>query len=336
MAEAGIPTSFIWRRIHSLLGLFLVLFIIEHLLTNSQAALLIGDDGGGFIRMVNLIHSLPYLPAIEIGMLGMPIVLHAVWGIKVLLTAEPNSGKTDGSTPALGEYPRNKGYTWQRLTSWFLLIAIAVHVYEMRFEHYPVAAHKDGQHHYIVRLSMDSGLYTVADRLDVELFDKAKVEAERLALAPKDRSVRSGVAAAVSTDSWLEPVVGESYSPERAEELRQRAHQHEQREWVHALEKLSLEDGQVNAVAADMGTAVLLTVRDTFKSPLMMLLYSIFVLAATFHAFNGLWTFVITWGIAMTERSQVLMRRLCVGLIFGVTGLGWAAIWGTYWINLRY
>ena len=68
-----LPRAFIWRRLHSLAGLWLVIYIIDHLLINSQAALLLGNDGRGFIHSVNAIHNLPYLSVIEILVLGVPI-----------------------------------------------------------------------------------------------------------------------------------------------------------------------------------------------------------------------------------------------------------------------
>ena len=83
-------------------------------------------------------------------------------------------------------------------------------------------------------------------------------------------------------------------------------------------------------MAPSFGIAELLMVRDTFKSPLMILLYTGLVLAACFHGFNGLWTFMISWGITLTARSQRLMRTLATGLMVLVTFLGLAAIWGTY------
>ena len=108
MATYTLPRAFVWRRVHSLMGLWLALFLTEHLLTNSQAALLLGDNGGGFVRMVNLIHDLPYLPAIELFLIGTPILIHAVWGIKYLFTSKSNAKGSDGSKPALKEYKRNK------------------------------------------------------------------------------------------------------------------------------------------------------------------------------------------------------------------------------------
>ena len=83
-----IPNAFIWRRAHSLTGLWLVLFLIEHLFINSQAALWIGDEGAGFVRAVNALRDLPYLHVIEIFLLGVPFVIHGVWGVQYLMTAK--------------------------------------------------------------------------------------------------------------------------------------------------------------------------------------------------------------------------------------------------------
>jgi len=60
----SVPNEFLRRRLHSLAGLFFVLFLFEHIFTNSKAALFLGDDGAGFITMVNFFHSLPFLPLI--------------------------------------------------------------------------------------------------------------------------------------------------------------------------------------------------------------------------------------------------------------------------------
>ena len=97
------PGNFIWRRLHSLTGLFFALFLIQHLLVNSQAALFLGDDGEGFVQGVNSIHNLPYLPIIEVFLLGVPILIHMVWGIFALQTSQSNSFHTHGETPDLSE-----------------------------------------------------------------------------------------------------------------------------------------------------------------------------------------------------------------------------------------
>lgn len=318
----SLPNAFFWRRLHSLTGVFLVLFICEHLLTNSQAALLFGQDGNGFVRMVNLIHSLPYLPAIEIFLLAVPILVHGIWGVRYLFTSEANSASSEGNRPSL-HYPLNRAYTWQRITSWLLLLGIAGHVVQMRFVKYPSESHYQGGHQYMVRLSLDEGLYTVADRLGVTLFDEVAVAAfiqgseEQMEGAPfssQGESRTLDLALANRLVSQQEASQREGYG--------------------EALQAWPLGEQQVVAVAEDAGTAMLLTIRDTMKSPLMASLYSIFVLGACFHAFNGLWTASITWGIAVTEVSQRKLRTLVTAAMVAVAALGLAAIWGTYWINL--
>lgn len=264
-AAPPIPKAFIWRRFHSLTGLWLVLFLIEHLVTNSQAALYIGDDGSGFIKAVNFLKELPYLQVIEITLIGIPLLVHGWWGIKYLHTAQYNSLSSDGTTPSL-QYPRNRAYTWQRITSWILLVGIIAHVVQMRFVEYPTTSQIDNQNYYSIHLTEDTGLSSLAERLNVELVSN---------------------------------------------------------------------QGQVTAQSTQFGTAVLLMVRETFKSPLMIFLYTIFVLAASFHAFNGLWTFMISWGITQTAASQRLMRKFAVTLMVIICFLGLAAIWATYWINLK-
>lgn len=308
-ASFSIPTAFIWRRLHSLTGLFLTLYLFEHLLVNSQAALWIGDDGSGFVRAVNSIQELPYLKLIEIFLLGVPILIHMWWGIIYLYTSAPNSWHTDGSTPSLPDYPRNHAYTWQRVTSWILLFAIIAHVVHMRFIEYPSSASIGPHKNYMVRLDKDSGLETLAARLGFQLLDRDQVAAMKEQMGKEAEKIPSN------------PV---------GEQLRE-----QQRKWLKAVAKRPLKSDQVVAVTNSFGVAELLMVRETFKMPLMLALYTIFVLSACFHGFNGLWTFMISWGVTLTETSQKLMRMLSTALMGLVAFMGLAAIWGTYWINLK-
>lgn len=274
-ATAALPRAFIWRRLHSLTGLWLVLFLIEHLLTNSQAALWLGENGGGFVRMVNALHNLPYLQAIEIFLLGVPFLVHMVWGVQYLFTSKFNSHRTDGSKPALPQYARNRAYTWQRITSWILLIAIIGHVVKFRFLEYPGTVQEGNKTAYFVRVDRDPELYPLAERLGVSLYDGNTIEKK------------------------IE--ISKPLSPE-----------------------------QIIAVAPDFGTASLLAVRNTFKNPIYVGLYTIFVLAACFHAFNGFWTFLITWGVILRMSAQRAMGRVAIALMILLACLGLISIWGTY------
>lgn len=302
-----IPSAFVWRRVHSLAGLWLVIYLTQHLLVNSQAALLFGQDGLGFIQSVNSIHELPYLPVIEFLVLGIPIAIHGLLGIKYLFTGKMNSFGYDGRHPYLPEYGRNRAYTWQRITSWILIVAIIAHVAHMRFIEYPISTKKGSERLFMVKLDEDSGIHTLSARLNVELYDRSEIEALKKAL-PKESPEQNSVAAQTA---------------------------HQQRAFVQALESKPLKSDQLMAVAKDFGTAELLMVRETFKMPLMMVLYSIFVIVACFHAFNGLWTFMIKWGVTLTQRSQRLMLKLSTFLMILVAFFGLVAAFGTYWINLR-
>lgn len=258
--------AFAWRRIHSLMGVWLVIFLIEHLIVNSQAALWIGDDGIGFVRLVNILEAIPFLPIFEIILLGIPILLHGYWGIKRALEAKSNSFKSGGNQPQL-KYGRSKAFTWQRLTSWVLLIGIVGHVVQMRFVQMPEKIDDGFQAKYMVEVTDDPGLQSVAERVGVKLLYK--------------------------------------------------------------------NNTSIQVVAKTPGKAMLMMMRNTFKSPLMCVLYTVFVLSASFHAFNGIWTAMITWGVMLSARSQKRMLPISWLGVFLLAFLGIASIWGSYWLNLR-
>lgn len=248
------------------MGFWLVIYITQHLIINSQATLWLGADGIGFIRCVNLLESLPYLQVIETMLIGFPLLFHTVWGIQRALQPKYNSGKSNYTTSSL-PFGRNKAFTWQRLSSWILLVGILGHVVQMRFLNYPEEIKQENHTFYQVEITQDPGLITLAERLDVTL--------------------------------------------------------------------CNLDKTHMIATAPSPGAAMLLMVRDTFKSPLMMVLYTIFVLAAAFHACNGLWTFLITWGLILSYRAQKSLIPFSVLGTALLAFLGLTAIWGSYLINLR-
>lgn len=256
-AAAAIPKAFIWRRLHSLMGLWLVLFLIEHLLTNSQAALWLGDNGRGFVDMVNALHNLPYLEVIELTLIGVPFLIHMIWGVSILFTGRSNSGSTDGSAPHI-PLPRNRAYTWQRITSWILLICIIGHVAKFRFLEYPEKVHVEDQTVYLAKVSMDDGLYTLADRLDVKLYDCAQIAAEREAINSKKAEHALAEAAQTVKGEKIDPITGpvaQDYNHQKAVLLSSAQKYQEKIRLVSALEKEKLSSGQVVAMAKDFGTA---------------------------------------------------------------------------------
>jgi len=310
-----LPLPFIFRRLHSLVGIGLAVYLFEHLLVNSQAALFFEDSGHGFISAVNKIHEMAYLKVAEILLIALPFLVHGIWGVLYLWTGKLNAHHYKGVRPELPQYKRNRAYSWQRITSWILLVGIIAHVVHMRFVEYPIKVLMGEHRLYMVRLNFDPGLPSVAEKLDSELYDrtqiqekKQKFEAEEIKL---DRAKKES-----THDFQLLNRMGEG------------------REWVDSAEKRPLNAKQVLVVAPSAGAAFFLIVRETFKSPLMVILYSILVITAAYHGFNGLWTFMVTWGVTLTRRSQKIMKGITTLLMYTVMCLGLISAWGTYWTIL--
>lgn len=309
------------------MGLWLVLFLIEHLLVNSQAALLLGENGRGFVHMVNSIHNLPYLPFIECFLLGVPILIHGFWGVRYLFESKSNVWNSKKSSVTLPYYGRNYAFTFQRITSWILMIGIILHVLEFRFLHYPASFQEKDQIFYFVKLNMDKGLYTVAERLGVDLYGPYQIQIQ------KQESGRRGEESLLEICKTIEK--SELYDTQQ-EMLLTSAQAYQQKlNWIKQLENIEVQPHQVIAVAKDFGTASILVVRDTFKNIFYSILYTVFVLAACFHAFNGLWTFCLTWGVILKASMQKKTLIFVWILIGFVSFLGFSSIWGTYWLNLK-
>jgi len=310
------------RRLQSIAGFFFLLFLCEHLFTNSQATLFLGDDGKGFIDAVNWIHSLPYLQVIELTFIGLPLLVHVWFGVERVMMAKYNSSSLpgDGSHTAL-PYWKNIAFTWQRITSILLIVAIGLHIYYMRFLKEPQEASLGIFSEYFVKASVDPGLYTLAPRLDLALFDKEMI-------SQADEELRR------QQPFIMQPP--EQYNKEFAEKVRADEKVLLQKDIVATMKSLQPASDEVVVMAHTFGTASLMMLRDTYKSILLCTLYSLFVIMAAFHGCNGLWTFAITWGVALSAGSQRFIRLVSNMLMALLIFFGLACIWGVYWINLRY
>ena len=276
MKDKTIPISFFLRRVQSLTGFFLVLFLFEHLFTNSTVALFL-DEGSFFVKSVSLFQSIPFLPAVEIVLIGIPLALHVSLGVKYIITGELNSFKTDGRRPALYKFKRNKAYSWQRITSYFLAIFLVFHIVQMRFLDKPKKVILNNEAFYFVKIKKDDKLEKLSKKLDIKVFSKNEVY-----------------------------------------------------ELGAKFQKMKLKDSEVFAFSKNSGAAFLLEVRNTFKNPFMVAIYSVFVLVACFHAMNGFWTFLMTWGFIISNRSQRVSLNICYWIMLFIISLGFVSIWSSY------
>lgn len=322
-AERRLPRPFLLRRLHSLMGLWLAIYLFEHLLVNSQAALYFEDYGWGFIRLVNKIHAVPYLKVVEIVVLGLPFLIHMGWGIQYALRSRWTARYKDATHPHMERYPRQRSYSWQRITSWILLVGVIGHVVQMRFIDYPVKFSMGDHPLYAVRLGFDRGLYPVTDQINASIYNTKDIQNREEQLREKEKRLTELQSKGEEFDD-NRPRMEAYYALVESVD--------DERAWVDALSSRSLNPDQVFVVAPSAGAAFLLVVRETFKSPLMVILYSLFVVAAAYHGFNGLWTFLISWGVTLSRRSQRGARNVCLVLMWVVGLMGLVAAWGTYFI----
>ncbi len=113
------------RKLHQLSGIVpLGAFLMEHLYTNSKAA---HPTRGvaDFNQAVGDLQAIPYVLFIEIGLIFIPLLYHAVYGLFITWETRPNNL----SYP----YPRNWFYTIQRATGIILFFFILFHLLNFRF-----------------------------------------------------------------------------------------------------------------------------------------------------------------------------------------------------------
>jgi succinate dehydrogenase/fumarate reductase cytochrome b subunit (b558 family) len=132
LAKAQAPSSpwadpdaraFLLRKLFSLTGVVPVAgFTLFHLWKNATA--LQGRDA--FTAMAEEINAIPYVAVFEVAFILLPILLHALFGILIVLDARYNVGAY--------RYSRNWMFTLQRAAGLMALIFLVYHLYELRFQ----------------------------------------------------------------------------------------------------------------------------------------------------------------------------------------------------------
>lgn len=113
--------EFYWRRLHSLLGVIPIgVFLIQHLVVNYFAT----RGAEAFNNAAHFMESLPFRIFLEIFVIFLPILFHAIYGIYIAFTAKNNTGRYG--------YFRNWMFKLQRWTGVITLVFISWHVWETR------------------------------------------------------------------------------------------------------------------------------------------------------------------------------------------------------------
>ena len=117
--------EFLWRRLHSLLGVIPVgLFLVFHLSLNFTVV-----GGEGFYNSaIGVMELLPHavLLAMEWIIIFIPLMFHAFYGVYIAFTAKNNVKR-------FGTF-RNWMFTLQRFTGIFLVVFVAWHVWQTRVQ----------------------------------------------------------------------------------------------------------------------------------------------------------------------------------------------------------
>ncbi len=121
MSAPTSDTSFLLRRIHSLTGIIpLGGFLLFHFFENASARR--GPEA--FNEAVEQIGKMPYLYALELCVLMLPLMFHALYGLLIRTPSRPN-------VVAYG-YARNWAFFFQRVSGIIAFLFIAFHVVTTR------------------------------------------------------------------------------------------------------------------------------------------------------------------------------------------------------------
>ena len=113
--------EFLYHRLHSLLGVIPVgVYLTVHLVVNHFATQ--GEEA--YNKAVEFMGSLPFLIFLEIFVIYLPILYHAIYGLYIAFTGKSNVNKFNTF--------RNWMFILQRITGVITLLFIAWHVWETR------------------------------------------------------------------------------------------------------------------------------------------------------------------------------------------------------------
>jgi succinate dehydrogenase / fumarate reductase, cytochrome b subunit len=69
---------------------------------------------------------------------------------------------------------------------------------------------------------------------------------------------------------------------------------------------------------------------ERFQNPIVVAVYAIGILGASYHLGYGLWNFCIRWGITVTEAAQQRIQKISGVVFVAITLMGWAALVGFF------
>ncbi|MDM5156691.1 succinate dehydrogenase cytochrome b558 subunit [Bacillus sp. DX1.1] len=115
--------EYTFRKWHSLMGVIPVgVFMMQHLVVNNFAT----RGAEAFNKAAHFMELLPFRYALEIFVIFLPLLYHAIYGLYIAFTAKNNAKSYS--------YFRNWMFVLQRFTGVFTLIFLAWHVWQTRIQ----------------------------------------------------------------------------------------------------------------------------------------------------------------------------------------------------------
>ncbi|UJL44999.1 succinate dehydrogenase cytochrome b558 subunit [Virgibacillus sp. NKC19-16] len=115
--------EFYYRRLHSLLGVVPIgIFLVQHLIVNHFAVY--GEES--FNQAAGFMAGLPFVLLLEIFVIYLPILFHAILGVYIVFVTRNNTRRYG--------YIRNWLFYLQRFTGIVTLVFIVWHVWETRIQ----------------------------------------------------------------------------------------------------------------------------------------------------------------------------------------------------------
>ena len=120
--RAGDGHDFFWRRLHSLSGIIPIgAFLVEHIVSNFETF----NGPVAYAKQVVLLNSLPLVRVLEWGLIFIPLLFHALYGVFIAFRGRVN----------VNVYPwaSNWMYLSQRVTGLIAFAYILQHILRQRF-----------------------------------------------------------------------------------------------------------------------------------------------------------------------------------------------------------
>ncbi len=115
--------EYMYKRLHSLLGVVPIsIFVVQHLIVNHFVVY--GEES--FNKAANFMVNLPFVTALEIFVIYLPILFHAVLGVYIVIATKNNVRRYG--------FFRNWMFLLQRITGIITLIFIAWHVWQTKVQ----------------------------------------------------------------------------------------------------------------------------------------------------------------------------------------------------------